>query len=272
MNEREKDTNQTENVKNNPDYFTIMPAVIRYDDKLRANEKILYSEILTLSRKNGYCYASNRYLSELYGASITIISKWISNLIKYGYLVSENEYKAGTSYILRRKLYPTNVNDILNKSSTYIEQTFNNDIEQKLNDHIEQKFKDNKTSINNNSNKKSNNSRADEEIDELINQVVNYLNERTGKDFKATTKQTVSLIKARARDGNSFDDFKKVIDTKTNQWLSNPDMNRYLRPQTLFGTKFESYLQEYSPKNSFEQSSDDFDKSVRERLQNGKTF
>lgn len=256
MNEKDKELKKTENIKSNPDYFTIMPAIIRYDDRLRANEKILYSEILTLSRKNSYCYASNKYLSELYGVSITIISKWISNLIKYGYLVSENEYKAGTSYILRRKLYPTNVNDILNKSSTYIEQMFNNDIEQKFNDHIEQKFKDNNTSINNISNKKNNNSRADEKNDELINQVVNYLNERTGKDFKATTKQTASLIKARVRDGYTLDDFKKVIDTKTNQWQSKPDMNKYLRPQTLFGTKFEAYLQEYSYNNRFNNSNE----------------
>lgn len=256
MNEKEKELKKTEYEKKNPDYFTVIPAIVRYDDKLRANEKILYSEILTLSRKNGYCYASNKYLSDLYGVSITIISRWINSLIKYGYLVSENEYKAGTNYILRRKLYPTNVKDILNKSSTYIEQTFNNDIEQKFNDHIEQKFKDNNTSINDMNNKKSNNSRADEKNDELIDQVVNYLNEKTGKDFKATTKQTVSLIKARARDGNSFDDFKKVIDTKTNQWLSNPDMNRYLRPQTLFGNKFEAYREEYSNNNGFNNSNE----------------
>ncbi|SUU92194.1 Conserved phage C-terminus (Phg_2220_C) [Anaerococcus octavius] len=248
MNEKEKELKKTEYEKKNPDYFTVIPAIVRYDDKLRANEKILYSEILTLSRKNGYCYASNKYLSDLYGVSITIISRWINSLIKYGYLVSENEYKAGTNYILRRKLYPTNVKDILNKSSTYIEQTFNND--------IEQKFKDNNTSINDMNNKKSNNSRADEKNDELIDQVVNYLNEKTGKDFKATTKQTVSLIKARARDGNSFDDFKKVIDTKTNQWLSNPDMNRYLRPQTLFGNKFEAYREEYSNNNGFNNSNE----------------
>jgi len=248
LNEKEKELKKTEYEKKNPDYFTVIPAIVRYDDKLRANEKILYSEILTLSRKNGYCYASNKYLSDLYGVSITIISRWINSLIKYGYLVSENEYKAGTNYILRRKLYPTNVKDILNKSSTYIEQTFNND--------IEQKFKDNNTSINDMNNKKSNNSRADEKNDELIDQVVNYLNEKTGKDFKATTKQTVSLIKARARDGNSFDDFKKVIDTKTNQWLSNPDMNRYLRPQTLFGNKFEAYREEYSNNNGFNNSNE----------------
>jgi len=248
LNEKEKELKKTEYEKKNPDYFTVIPAIVRYDDKLRANEKILYSEILTLSRKNGYCYASNKYLSDLYGVSITIISRWINSLIKYGYLVSENEYKAGTNYILRRKLYPTNVKDILNKSSTYIEQTFNND--------IEQKFKDNNTSINDMNNKKSNNSRADEKNDELIDQVVNYLNEKTGKDFKATTKQTVSLIKARARDGSSFDDFKKVIDTKTNQWLSNPDMNRYLRPQTLFGNKFEAYREEYSNNNGFNNSNE----------------
>ncbi len=260
MNEKEKDLKKIENVQKKPDYFTIMPAVIRYDNRLRANEKILYSEILTLSRKNGYCYASNKYLSELYGVSTTIISKWISNLIKYGYLISENEYKAGTNYILRRKLYPANVNDILNKSSIYMEQMFNDHIEQKFNDHIEQKFKDNNTSINKMNNNKSNNSRAEPDNASKIpyKEIIEYLNKKADRDYRATSDKTRSLIKARVNEGFTLDDFKTVIDNKVLSWKGKADWDKYLRPQTLFGNKFESYLNEKPVVSDYDRSREEF--------------
>ncbi|MFB7121691.1 conserved phage C-terminal domain-containing protein [Bacillus tropicus] len=74
--------------------------------------------------------------------------------------------------------------------------------------------------------------------------IVSYLNEQAGKSFKHKTAKTRSLIKARFKDGFTIDDFKRVIDIKTAQWLKDSHMNPYLRPETLFGTKFEGYLNE----------------------------
>lgn len=76
----------------------------------------------------------------------------------------------------------------------------------------------------------------------LVGQVVDYLNHACQTDFKAATAATERLITARAHEGFGFDDFRAVIDTKTAEWCSDPKMNQYLRPQTLFGTKFEGYL------------------------------
>lgn len=73
-------------------------------------------------------------------------------------------------------------------------------------------------------------------------QIVDYLNEKTGKQYKHTTKKTQSLIKARTKEGFSLDDFKQVIDNMSSQWMNDNKMNQYLRPETLFGTKFEGYL------------------------------
>ena len=56
--------------------------------------------------------------------------------------------------------------------------------------------------------------------------------------------KTRSFIRARLREGFTVDDFKTVIDKKARAWLGNRDMQKYLRPETLFGTKFESYLNE----------------------------
>lgn len=74
--------------------------------------------------------------------------------------------------------------------------------------------------------------------------IVSYLNEKVGKSFKHTTAKTRSLIKARFKDGFTINDFKQVIDIKAAQWLNDSHMSQYLRPETLFGTKFESYLNE----------------------------
>ncbi|MGH2063928.1 phage replisome organizer N-terminal domain-containing protein [Aerococcus urinaeequi] len=79
-------------------------------------------------------------------------------------------------------------------------------------------------------------------------EITDYLNEKAGSQFRSSTKKTQSLIKARFNEGFKIDDFKRVIDIKTDEWLNNKEMSKYLRPETLFGTKFESYLnQEHKP-------------------------
>lgn len=73
-------------------------------------------------------------------------------------------------------------------------------------------------------------------------EIISYLNEQTGRHFRADAQATKSHITARWRDGYRLEDFKKVISCKAKAWLLDPKMTEYLRPETLFGTKFESYL------------------------------
>ena len=74
-----------------PSYYAIIPATVRYDKEITPNAKLLYGEITALCNKEGKCWASNNYFSELYGVSKVSISKWINQLIKNGYLNSEME-------------------------------------------------------------------------------------------------------------------------------------------------------------------------------------
>ena len=74
-----------------------------------------------------------------------------------------------------------------------------------------------------------------------IVEIVNYLNSVSGKNFSSSTRNTIKHINARLEEGFTVDDFKTVIDTKCEEW-SGTDMAKYIRPDTLFGTKFESYL------------------------------
>lgn len=76
---------------------------------------------------------------------------------------------------------------------------------------------------------------------ELYSSIVAYLNEKAGTNYKASSKATQSSIHARLAEGFTLDDFMTVIDKKCFDWIGT-EYEKFLRPATLFGTKFESYL------------------------------
>lgn len=78
-----------------------------------------------------------------------------------------------------------------------------------------------------------------------IESIVSYLNKVCGTSYKSSSKKTRGLIAARKKEKYSADDFKKVVDIKHKDWNMDGKMKKFLRPETLFGTKFESYLQDY---------------------------
>ena len=93
----------------------------------------------------------------------------------------------------------------------------------------------------NNINKNDKNDKNDKKI---YKDIVEYLNKKTNKNYKHTSNKTKSVIDARVNEGFNLDDFKKVIDIKSSQWLHDSKMNKFLRPETLFSNKFEGYLNE----------------------------
>lgn len=100
-------------------------------------------------------------------------------------------------------------------------------------------------------NKINNNIDNVEQLDHIpYTEIINYLNTKTNKHFKESI-QTKKLINGRFREGYNLEDFKKVIDVKTQQWIKDPKMNKYLRPDTLFRpSNFENYLNEYDVKSN----------------------
>ena len=106
-------------------------------------------------------------------------------------------------------------------------------------------------------------------------EVIGYLNEKAGTSFRSSARDSQSHIKARFDEGYTLTDFKTVIDKKVEEWGREPaagekDMRQYLRPATLFGTKFESYLNQpvAKPKTArfcdHMRSGDDYDAVVKE--------
>ncbi|RUR40497.1 hypothetical protein ELS18_04580 [Clostridium perfringens] len=81
----------------------------------------------------------------------------------------------------------------------------------------------------------------------IYSRIIEYLNSKTGKSYKSTTRKTQSLIKARKDEGFNEEEFFKVIDNKVAEWKGT-EYEKYLRPETLFGNKFEGYLnQDFVP-------------------------
>lgn len=79
--------------------------------------------------------------------------------------------------------------------------------------------------------------------------IIGYLNQRLGTNYKSSSVRAKRHIDARLNEGYTLDDFKRVINNKISDWANDSNMAKYLRPETLFGTKFESYLNQQKPVN-----------------------
>ena len=218
-----------------PSYYSIITANVRYDNRLTDSEKLLFAEITALSNKYGYCTATNSYFAKLYEVVKETISRRISNLNKYGYLKIEL-IKNGNE-VKQRKMYP------LTQTSIPIDAKINTPIDNSVNTPIDANVKENNTSINNTSINNINriNTLSSASTVYPYETIVTYLNDKTGKQYRHQTNKTQTLIKARFNEGFKESDFKKVIDNKVSEWKGT-DMEKFLRPETLFGTKFEGYL------------------------------
>lgn len=93
--------------------------------------------------------------------------------------------------------------------------------------------------------------------------IVDYLNSKTGKRFSYKSKANRKLIKARFNEGYTLDDFINVIDTKTKEWKDVDKMKGYLQPTTLFGNKFDKYLNQETTNQSVNET-DVFDSKMKE--------
>jgi hypothetical protein len=89
-------------MKEQPNYYAVLSAEVRYDDRLKANVKLLYAEITALCNMNAECFASNKYFADLYKKEKGTISGWVSQLVKYGYVEVRYTYKEGTREISHR--------------------------------------------------------------------------------------------------------------------------------------------------------------------------
>lgn len=130
-----------------PSYYSILTANVRYDKRLRASEKVFFSEITALSNKYGYCTASNRYFANLYEVSKDTVSTWVSDLVKLGYVKREEIRSEQTKEVIERRLYPVATPPIDKKADRYSSKD-REGIDKKVDTPIGKKAEENNTSLN----------------------------------------------------------------------------------------------------------------------------
>ena len=213
-----------------------IPKEIWLSTDLKVMEKLILVEIDSLDNEDG-CFASNEHFSKFFSLSKNRCSEIIKSLEKKGYIKIDYIYQEGSKAISRRVIRCVrNIDGGIRNIDNPIRKT-----EEGYSENRE----DNNTSFSNTFSNTSNKKDIVEQSSTApipYEEIVQYLNQKTNKNFKHTSKVTQRHIRARLAEGFTVSDFKQVIDKKCSDWLRDQKMKEYLRPETLFGTKFESYL------------------------------
>lgn len=196
-----------------------IPREVWLDKRLSALDKVILTEIDSLDQGGNGCYASNQHLAEFCQCSERKVSDAVTKLIKCGY-VSVASFD-GRKRTLRSNL--SNVRGRLEKSARQDSKNCEAESQNLLQSNTYRKTSTNTDKV-------------------IYVEIIDYLNQKAGTRYRATTSSTRKHIKARIDEGFTVEDFKTVIDKKCSEWLGNSKMEQYLRPETLFGTKFEGYL------------------------------
>lgn len=197
------------NENERPSYFAVISADVRYDKRLRANEKLLYGEITALCNKTGECWASNKYFADLYGVTTQAVSKWVTNLRQCGYISVSIQYKDGTKEIDKRTI---KLSGACNNVVTRDCEVVTNDLGVVTNDceGMVQKVKENNTSINNTNEyintkeskkEESNNTQNQQvEMSEELKQMQNEIEQLKAENEKLKAKKEKQKRKAKSYD------------------------------------------------------------------------
>ena len=218
-----------------------IPKEIWLNKELTMQEKMILVEIDSYDNGEIGCYASNKHFVSNFGINSSRISQIIQSLQRKNYITINYEYN-GKEIVKRylhinRPPYPPKEGMLKNNIGMLKNEM---GVCQFDKGGYVKKLKDNNTNINNTN---INNIYSPAKAEQIpYEEIIDYLNLKIDAHYKSTTQKTKDSIKARFNEGFTLDDFKKVIDKMTMEWKDSNKMKVYLRPETLFGTKFESYL------------------------------
>nr|DAQ23465.1 MAG TPA: hypothetical protein [Caudoviricetes sp.] len=220
----------------NDNNFVTIQGWMRTKLNLKGNELLAYAVIYGFSQTDGAKFTGSRkYLAEWCGCSMATIDRTLNSLVGKG-LISRTSYitKHGYRAVEYAAMGPTHTDE----PSDTKPRTADTDDPQTPADEPQPLLDEPQAP-------------AHPKEPDPTEEVVDHLNQRAGTNYKATTASTRKLINARLKEGFTVDEIKTVIDKKCADWLNNRDMAKYLRPETLFGPKFEGYLNAKSmPQNN----------------------
>ena len=198
-------------------YITVQGFMLT-DLKLKGNELLIYACIYGFSQTENQVFNGGlQYLADWVNSTKQSVIKCLKSLEEKGYIIKKEKYINGVKSC---EYYTTELNTLLNKVEYPIKQSLTGGIKQSLTNNIE----------------------LDKLLDN-IKEIVGYLNAKLGTRYLPANEKTQRLITARFNENRKYTvaDFKEVIDKKVKEWKGT-EMEKYLRPETLFGTKFERYL------------------------------
>lgn len=233
-----------------PSYYAVIPANVRYAKDLSSSAKLLYGEISALANKSGYCWATNQYFANLYEVDTRTVRRWIRQLDEGGFIrvvFKPKEYSPNETI---RQIYLTSetagLDDPKPKHVTAGETAHADDQQDQVTPQdaatSSDASADTPTDTQDDTQDDANDTNNADAL-AVAQTVIDHLNDVANKTFDVTidVKQTLENWQSK---GYTLDDFLRVVDLKTSQWVAEEKMNQYLRPQTLFGPKFTRYAEE----------------------------
>lgn len=243
--------------------FLNIPASVAHDERIKSDKSILlYGEVLSMINVTGSFYMSNKALAKRLRCTPQTVIRCVRELEKLKYIKSTMVKDEKSGAVKGRKIellpMPTNT-DVRGEGNT----DDSTPITSMLNTPYHSCYEGGNTDVTQIEQYNKTINRTEEDIDKLSSsepnsdpqleekqksqkipyeKIIDYLNRKTGSHFRSTTKSYKRLIKARYNEGFTDIDFKTVIDKKCAEWIQDGNMVQYLRPETLFGTKFEAYL------------------------------
>lgn len=193
-------------------FFYTMPSAVFYDKELSANAKLIACIIANFCDKYGVCTVTNKHLGNVLGKSDRSLSRLISELHEAGYIdvkVDILDSNKRTITLTTKMSIPHDKNDVTSRQKCLHNNTIYNNIKNNIKE---------------------------------VEEIVNYLNEKTGSKYRTGNENTKKSINGRLSEGFTVEDFKTVIDSQVARWTGT-EYEQYLTPNTLFSpSKFEKYL------------------------------
>jgi uncharacterized phage protein (TIGR02220 family) len=223
--------------KNN---FIMCSTEIIQDKRLSLNQiKVLLALFSFRNNDTGLCFPSRNSISKKTGIRITTVSEvtteleslewvektWHESLYKYHVRIPDEKFRSMTW---------TEYREFKNKKGK--EDTENNTVRGNSTEIVLGNRTHNRHKVTDIIIKPP--------ISPIYEDIISDLNQKTGKNYKSTTSSTQGWINKRLKDGFTIEDFKTVHTNKAKDWNNSPEQNQYLRPETLYGNKFEGYLQQ----------------------------
>lgn len=248
--------------------FLNIPASVAHDERIKSDKSILlYGEVLSMINVTGNFYMSNNALAKRLRCNPRTVIRCVRELEKLKYIKSTmvKDEKSGAVKGRKIELLPMPTNTDVKREGNTDDST---PLTSMSGTPCHSCYEGGGTDVTQIEQYNKTINRTEEDIDKLSSsepnsdttpkekskkipykEIIDYLNQKTNFHYRATSEKTRKNIKARFKEGFTEADFKYVIDKKCDEWLNDKKMFQYLRPSTLFGTKFEFYLNQKEPVN-----------------------